>query len=269
MSKTIEYYDSNADGYYDSTVNLDMSAQYSMFEKRLYAGAHILDLGCGSGRDAKYFLDQGYEVTAIDGSEKLCEKASALTGLKVRNILFQDLDYIEEFDGVWACASLVHVSSEELPEAFKKIGASLKDGGILYMSFKMGDFSGERDGRYYTDLTEESITKTINMIPEFSVQETAISDDVREGVDDQWISLIVIKHTNHALKTRDELAEREDVELVEGEIVIDKSGNKVLRIIKSMTDVAAGHFLLIFSINVAANLSLEPIYLYPILENII
>ena len=105
------------------------------------------------------------------------------------------------------------------------------------MSFKMGDFSGERDGRYYTDLTEESITKTINMIPEFSVQETAISDDVREGVDDQWISLIVIKHTNHALKTRDELAEREDVELVEGEIVIDKSGNKVLRIIKSMTDV--------------------------------
>lgn len=237
MSKTIEYYDSNADGYYDSTVNLDMSAQYSMFEKRLYAGAHILDLGCGSGRDAKYFLDQGYEVTAIDGSEKLCEKASALTGLKVRNILFQDLDYIEEFDGVWACASLVHVSSEELPEAFKKIGASLKDGGILYMSFKMGDFSGERDGRYYTDLTEESITKTINMIPEFSVQETAISDDVREGVDDQWISLIVIKHTNHALKTRDELAEREDVELVEGEIVIDKSGNKVLRIIKSMTDV--------------------------------
>ena len=237
MGKTIEYYDSNADGYYDSTVNLDMSAQYSMFEKRLYAGAHILDLGCGSGRDAKYFLDQGYEVTAIDGSEKLCKKASALTGIEVRNILFQNLDYIEEFDGVWACASLVHVSSEELPEILKKISASLKDDGILYASFKMGVFSGERDGRYYTDLTEESITKIINMIPEFSIQESAISDDIRDGMDNQWISVIVIKHANHALKTRDELAEREDVELVEGEIVIDKSGNKVLRIIKSMTDV--------------------------------
>lgn len=237
MGKTIEYYDSDADGYYDSTVNLDMSAQYSMFEKRLYAGAHILDLGCGSGRDAKYFIDQGYEVTAIDGSEKLCKKASALTGIEVRNILFQDLDYIEEFDGVWACASLVHVSSEELPEILKKISASLKDDGILYASFKMGDFRGEREGRYYTDLTEESITKIINMIPEFSIQESAISDDVRDGMDNQWISVIVIKHANHALKTRDELAEREDVELVEGEIVIDKSGNKVLRIIKSMTDV--------------------------------
>lgn len=237
MDKTIEYYDSNADGYYDSTVNLDMSAQYSMFEKRLYAGAHILDLGCGSGRDAKYFLDQGYEVTAIDGSEKICKKASALTGIEVRNILFQDLDYIEEFDGVWACASLVHVNSEELPEILKKISASLKDDGILYASFKMGDFSGERDGRYYTDLTEESITKLINMIPEFSIQESAISDDIRDGMDNQWISVIAIKHANHALKTRDELAEREDVELVEGEIVIDKSGNKVLRIIKSMTDV--------------------------------
>lgn len=237
MCKTIEYYDSNADGYYDSTVNLDMSAQYSMFEKRLYAGAHILDLGCGSGRDAKYFLDQGYEVAAIDGSEKLCKKASALTGIEVRNILFQDLDYIEEFDGVWACASLVHVNSEELPEILKKISASLKDDGILYASFKMGDFSGERDGRYYTDLTEESITKIINMIPEFSIQESAISDDIRDGMDNQWISVIAIKHANRALKTRDELAEREDVELVEGEIVIDKSENKVLRIIKSMTDV--------------------------------
>ena len=237
MDKTIEYYDSNADGYYDSTVNLDMSAQYSMFEKRLYADAHILDLGCGSGRDAKYFLDQGYEVAAIDGSEKLCKKASALTGIEVRNILFRDLDYIEEFDGVWACASLVHVNSEELPEILKKISASLKDDGILYASFKMGDFSGERDGRYYTDLTEESITKIINMIPEFSIQESAISDDIRDGMDNQWISVIAIKHANRALKTRDELAEREDVELVEGEIVIDKSENKVLRIIKSMTDV--------------------------------
>lgn len=237
MCKTIEYYDSNADGYYDSTVNLDMSAQYSMFEKRLYAGAHILDLGCGSGRDAKYFLDQGYEVAAIDGSEKLCKKASALTGIEVRNILFRDLDYIEEFDGVWACASLVHVNSEELPEILKKISASLKDDGILYASFKMGDFSGERDGRYYTDLTEESITKIINMIPEFSIQESAISDDIRDGMDNQWISVIAIKHANRALKTRDELAEREDVELVEGENVIDKSENKVLRIIKSMTDV--------------------------------
>lgn len=237
MSKTIDYYESNADGYYDSTVNLDMSAQYNMFEKRLYAGAHILDLGCGSGRDTKFFLDQGYEVTAIDGSEKLCDKASAFTGIEVRNITFQDMDYLDEFDGVWACASLVHINPDELPEILQKINISLKDGGILYMSFKLGDFCGERDDRYYTDLNEESITKLVNMISEFSLQETAISDDVRDGMDNQWISVIVIKHANHALKTRDELTKSEDVELVEGEIVIDKSGNKVLRVIKSMTDV--------------------------------
>lgn len=237
MSKTIDYYDSKADEYYNSTVNLDMSAQYNMFEKRLYAGFHILDLGCGSGRDTKYFLNQGYEVTATDGSEKLCGKASALTGIEVRNIKFQDIDYIDEFDAVWACASLVHVSPDELPEILQKINTSLKDEGILYMSFKLGDFSGERNNRYYTDLNEKSITKLVNTVSEFSLQETAISDDVRDGMDNQWISVIVIKHANHAIKTRDELTKSEDVELVEGKIIIDKSGNKVLRIIKSMTDV--------------------------------
>ena len=148
MRKTIDYYDLNADDYYNETINLDMSIQYSMFERRLYAGAHILDLGCGSGRDVKYFLEQGYEVTAIDGSEKLCEKASAITGLKIKNILFQDIDEVNMYDGVWACASLLHVEPDEFPGVLKKVTASLKDGGILYLSFKYGDFSGERDGRF-------------------------------------------------------------------------------------------------------------------------
>lgn len=124
MSKTIEYY--------DSTVNSDMGEQYNMFEKRLYIGAHILALGCDSGRDAKYFLEQGYEVTAIDGSKKLCDKASTLTGLEVRNVLIQDIDYVDEFDGVWACASLAHISLDELPEILQKISTSLKDGGISF-----------------------------------------------------------------------------------------------------------------------------------------
>lgn len=237
MSKTIEYYDSNADGYYDSTVNSDMGAQYNMFEKRLYIGAHILALGCDSGRDAKYFLEQGYEVTAIDGSEKLCDKASTLTGLEVRNVLIQDIDYVDEFDGVWACASLAHISLDELPEILQKISTSLKDGGIFYLSFKIGDFSGECDDRFLTDMNEETISNLISEIPELSIQETAISNDVRDGVDNQWISVVIIKHENRALKTRDELVETNDVEMIEGEIVLDKSGNKVLRIIKSMTDV--------------------------------
>lgn len=232
MSKTIDYYDSNADGYFESTFNLDMSAQYNMFEKRLYAGAHILDLGCGSGRDGRYFLERGYEVTAVDGSEKLCEKASALTGLEVRKVLFQNLDYVNEFDGVWASASLLHVESSELPEILRRVAVSLKDCGVLYLSFKLGNYSGERDGRLYTDLNEDML-KLIKDIPELSVQETSIFDDVREDCDGQWFSAVLIKHE---LKPHEELAKKE-VEIVESEVVIDKSGNKVLRVIKSMADI--------------------------------
>ena len=102
MNDTIDYYNKNADAFYESTIDADMSAQYDMFEKRLYAGARILDCGCGSGRDSKYFLDNGYEVVAIDGSEELCKKASELTGIVVINMLFQDIDFEDEFDGVWA-----------------------------------------------------------------------------------------------------------------------------------------------------------------------
>lgn len=197
MRKTIEYY--------DSTVNLDMSAQYNMFEKRLYAGAHILDLGCGSRRDAKYFLEQGYEVTVIDESVEFCEKTSDLTGIEVRNILFQNMEYIDAFDGVWACSSLVHIGPDKLPEILQKINVSLKDGGVFYMSFKLGEFSGERDGGYYTDLDEETFTNFINTIPEFSIREIVVSDDVGNSIDNQWISAIIIKHKNHALKIWDEL----------------------------------------------------------------
>ena len=136
MKNTIDYYNKNADDFYESTVNADMSAQYNMFEKHLYSGACILDCGCGSGRDTKYFLEQGYEVTAIDGSEELCKKASELTGIEVKNILFQDIDYENEFDGVWACASLLHVGFKDLPDILKKLCKAMKDNGVLYVSFK-------------------------------------------------------------------------------------------------------------------------------------
>ena len=238
MKKTIDYYNSNANDFYESTVNADMTAQYNMFEKRLYAGACILDCGCGSGRDTKYFLDQGYEVTAIDGSEELCKKASELTGIEVRNIFFQDIDYEDEFDGVWACASLLHVAKDELPDVLKKICRAMKEDGILYVSFKYGDYSGERNGRFFTDLNEESFDKLISGVPEFVVQEKEISSDVRPGREDEkWLNAIVVKRVKKEIKTRDELAEADDVEVLEGEVVFDKNGNKVLKIVRSMKDV--------------------------------
>lgn len=195
MNKTINYYNTNAEDFYGATVNADMSLQYAGFEQYLQAGAHILDCGCGSGRDSKYFLEQGYEVTAIDGSEELCRKASELTGLNVQQMLFQEIAFEEAFDGVWACASLLHVPADELKDVLHRIARAMKDGGILYVSFKYGAFAGERNGRFFTDLSEEAFAGLVKAIPGLEMQEYFITEDVRPGRNEKWLNAVVKKTT--------------------------------------------------------------------------
>ena len=111
---TLDYYNVNADTYFEDTVRADVTSLYSHFEGLIKPGASILDLGCGSGRDSKHFLDAGFTVTAVDGSQELCKRAEMLLAVPVRNLLFQDLDYSEQFDAVWACASLLHVPRHDI-----------------------------------------------------------------------------------------------------------------------------------------------------------
>ena len=90
MSETIEYYDNNAENYADSTANIDFSEMQDAFLSEIKAGAFILDFGCGSGRDLLYFLQKGYNVTALDGSSAMCRIARKKTGIytwKLRNML--------------------------------------------------------------------------------------------------------------------------------------------------------------------------------------
>ena len=201
MSKTLDYYNNNADAFYDNTIGADMNSQYQMFEKYLFDGARVLDFGCGSGRDTKYFKEQGYAVEAIDGSVELCRRASELTGVDVKNICFQDIEYCNDFDGVWACASLLHVPSDELKSVFIKIAEGLRDNGILYASFKYGDFEGERNGRIFTDMNEHSIKALIKDISDLEIKESYVSGDVREGRgDEQWLNVILVKCCRNVIK---------------------------------------------------------------------
>ena len=151
------FYDRDPEGYSVKTFTADVSELRNRFTSLLPEGASVLDLGCGSGRDSLAFHDMGYRVTSIDGSEGMCRVARENTGLDVRHLMFGDLDYIDEFDGVWACSTLLHVPSDELPSILSLIHGSLHRDGIFYMSFKDGDFEGEREGRYYTDMSPEDI----------------------------------------------------------------------------------------------------------------
>ena len=158
---TLDFYDSDPEGYCVKTFGADMSAIRERFTRHLEDGAEVLDLGCGSGRDSLAFMEQGFSVTSVDGSEGMCREARKRTGLDVRRLLFSELDHTDRFDGVWACASLLHARSDELPAVMSLIHRALKDNGILFCCFKLGSFEGVRDGRWYTDMTESSLAELL------------------------------------------------------------------------------------------------------------
>lgn len=187
---TIDYYDRNAEMYFDYTVNADMSDQYQKFLKYLPENSFILDAGCGSGRDSKYFISHGYKVEAIDGSKELCILASNYIGQKVINIRFSDIDYINEFDGIWANASLLHVDKQDIEEIISKLGRALVPDGIFYASFKYGDSDRMQDERYYNDMNESQIRI---LFSDFDILDIWISDDALPGRTGRWTNIIARK----------------------------------------------------------------------------
>lgn len=194
-SKTIEYYNENAKQFVETTANVEFHHMQNCFLDKLQSGTYILDFGCGSGRDTKYFLEQGYLVEAIDGSEELCKMASELTGIEVKHMYFQELSEVEKYDGIWACSSILHLNHDDLEDVMKKMTLAVKANGIIYTSFKYGTFSGERNGRYFTDMTEETFGALLQKIPELEIEEKWITSDVRPGRgEEKWLNLILRKN---------------------------------------------------------------------------
>lgn len=194
-NRTLEYYNENADEFIAGTVGVDFRKTQDQFLGRLVSGAYILDFGCGSGRDTKYFLDKGYKVDAIDGSKELCRRARAYTGIQVRQMLFQNLDDCEKYDGIWACSSILHLPKKELKIVLKKMGIALKANGIVYTSFKHSEFEGERGERYFTDFTAEQFVDFMKEIDNLKVEDWWFTRDVRPGRGaEEWLNLILRKN---------------------------------------------------------------------------
>ena len=194
VNTTIQYYEEHAEEFTTNTINADMASIGSRFLAYLPTGCRILDFGCGTGRDSKAFLDLGYDVTAIDGSEALCGIAQSLTGLPVRCLDFRDYtpEEGEVYEGIWACASLLHLKKTELLPVMKVLSQALIPGGAFYVSFKYGTFEGERNGRHFTDFTLEEFREFIKSIPELSVAEYWVTGDVRPGRgDERWLNIVL------------------------------------------------------------------------------
>lgn len=191
---TIKYYNENINEFIDSTVSADVSNLYEIFLKYLDDGAVLLDLGCGSGRDTKAFLDMGYKVIATDGSMECCNAAKKITGQEVYCLDFAELNFCNHFDGIWACASLLHEKKRNLVMLFSHLSTMLKDNGVIYCSFKYGDCEGYRNGRFFTDMKEDTLGKIIQEVPSLSIVEVLVTGDVRKGKGhEQWLNAIIRK----------------------------------------------------------------------------
>ena len=203
MNKTLQYYNLHADTFAADTVCVDFHETQDRFLRYLPDHARILDFGCGAGRDTMYFLEHGYFVDAVDGSEAMCRTAEGLTGIPVRQMLFQELNAVEEYDGIWACASVLHLPKRELCGVLSRMIRALKRCGIMYLSFKYGTFEGERNGRYFTDLTGEEfsdIMKSVEGADQLRTEARGfpviwITDDVRPGRStEQWLNVLLKKN---------------------------------------------------------------------------
>ncbi|AOM83080.1 class I SAM-dependent DNA methyltransferase [Salisediminibacterium beveridgei] len=191
---SVTYYDLHANAFDEDTGEVSITELHQLFLKYLKPGARILDLGCGSGRDSLAFMNSGYHVTAMDGSEEMCKIASAKTGLSIEHRLFHQLSEKERFDGIWACASLLHVPMEELPDLFDKIRDALKSGGCFYSSYKYGSFEGIRNDRYFTDMDEDRAGSLLEQIGNFKLLEMTTTSDVRQGrSEEKWLNLLLKK----------------------------------------------------------------------------
>ncbi|MCD8078646.1 MAG: class I SAM-dependent methyltransferase [Lachnospiraceae bacterium] len=190
MNRTIFYYDEHAEEYCAVTANADMSYCRDRFMAYLPVGAHILDAGCGSGRDSRVFLEKGFIVTAVDASEKICKEAEKLLGQDVLQCTFQKMSFLNEFDGIWACASLLHVKKDEINLVMKNLRTALKPDGILYASFKYGTKERMVQGRLFNDYDEKSlITLLINN--GFMACDVFITEDVRTTRHgEKWVNAI-------------------------------------------------------------------------------
>ena len=193
MKGTIEYYDNNADWYYWTTVGVDMDAMRKKFASYLPSEARVIDMGCGSGRDVMAFSDMGHDAVGLDASKELLKLAEERLGIKT---IFADMvrwKATEPYDGIWCCASLIHLNSAEKEMFFKNLDHNLKPGGIIYISVKDGIKTGvDEDGRYYSDCPEAELRKYLEDAG-CEILEVITTDDAMDRERFKWLNVFARK----------------------------------------------------------------------------
>lgn len=186
------YYEDHAALYASRTVSADMTEQYERFLPLLKEEARILDVGSGSGRDASFFQRRGYEVTALEPSGNLCREIRKVFSGEIICSRIQDYRPSRKFDGIWACASLIHLEEWEILRFFEGLDQYLADNGIIYISGKNGIITGTAaDGRYFLEFREELVEKILAISRRLKLEQLWYSEDVTGRRGFRWMNGIM------------------------------------------------------------------------------
>jgi SAM-dependent methyltransferase len=189
VTSTSAWYEAHAEAFIATTADVDMTSLHEPFLALLAPGALILDVGCGSGRDSLAFLQRGFRVVALEPCEALASHAEARLGQPVRRLRVQQLDAAETFDGIWACASLLHVPADETPAVLSRLARALTPTGLLYASYKLGHGEREEAGRFFHDLTPERLR---GLLADASLSIVSLweTGDARPGRSQRWVNVL-------------------------------------------------------------------------------
>jgi SAM-dependent methyltransferase len=191
---SVDYYNNNSESFIKDTCNIDMKKNYEVFLANIPDQGLILDAGCGSGRDSLIFQKLGYRVDAFDGSSSMVSEAKKLTGLKIELSTFEDFEFNRFYNGIWACASLLHVRRVNLVSILTRLSEGLISGGVLYSSFKYGNNERLNGERYFNDINEHVLKAYVDTVPNISVMQTWVTGNRRTNDNDEkWLNSLLLK----------------------------------------------------------------------------
>ncbi len=186
------WYDQHAAEYASRTDDVDLTGHYERFLAHVPPGGRLLDAGCGPGRDSLAFIARGYRVTAMDASIGMVHLASQRLGQPVRHLRHEDVTFDREFDGIWANASLLHVTRADLPGVLVRYRRALMPGGVLYASFKLGTGDVIASERLFVNQDEASLREVLASGTGLVPIELWISGDRRPGREhESWLNALV------------------------------------------------------------------------------